>query len=101
MVAPKAALISPTSSESNEAPQASGVGKIVAPQAAKPVRHSSCATAGMPSLLGAGTGRAEPAGRAHLGLQCGERAHPGRGRDRAGAEYPGELAEAVLDQLLE
>ncbi len=31
------------------------MGKIVAPQAAKPVRHSSCATAGMPSLLASAT----------------------------------------------
>ena len=33
--------------------QASGVGKMVAVQAAKPVRHSSCATAGIPNLLAA------------------------------------------------
>ena len=43
--------MSQTSAGSNEAPHASGVGKIVAVQAAKPVRHSSCATAGMPNLL--------------------------------------------------
>ena len=53
MLAPIAAAISPTSPGSNDAPQASGVGKIAAVQAAKPVRHSSCATAGMPNRLAA------------------------------------------------
>ena len=53
MLTPMAAAISPTSPGSKDAPQASGVGKMVAVQAAKPVRHSSCATAGMPNLLAA------------------------------------------------
>ena len=53
MLVPIAAAISPTSPGSKVAPQASGVGKIVAVQAAKPVRHSSWATAGMPNLLAA------------------------------------------------
>ena len=51
MLTPMAAAISRTSSGSNDAPQASGVGNTVAVQAAKPVRHSSCATAGMPNRL--------------------------------------------------
>ena len=55
MLAPMAAAIWQTSSGSKDAPQASGVGKMVAVQAAKPVRHSSCATAGMPNLLAATT----------------------------------------------
>ena len=55
IAAPIALAISRTSAGSNEAPHASGVGKIVAVQAAKPVRHSSCATAGMPNLLAAMT----------------------------------------------
>jgi hypothetical protein len=55
MLAPMPAAISPTSPGSKDAPQASGVGKMVAVQAAKPVRHSSCATAGMPNLLAATT----------------------------------------------
>ena len=55
MLAPMAAAMSPTSSGSKDAPQASGVGKMVAVQAAKPVRHSSCATAGMPNRLAATT----------------------------------------------
>jgi len=50
-----AAAISRTSPGSKDAPQASGVGKMVAVQAAKPVRHSSCATAGMPNRLAATT----------------------------------------------
>ena len=51
MLAPMAPAISCTRSGSNDAPQASGVGNTVAVQAAKPVRHSSCATAGMPNRL--------------------------------------------------
>ena len=65
MVRPKALAMSRTSAGSNEAPQASGVGKIVAVQAAKPVRHSSCATAGMPNRLAA-TIRACSAARARV-----------------------------------
>ena len=53
MVRPMASAISLTRAGSKEAPHASGVGKIVADQAAKPVRHSSCATAGMPNRLAA------------------------------------------------
>ena len=49
MLAPIAVAISPTSSGSNAAPQASGVGKAVAHQVANPVRHSSCAMAGIPN----------------------------------------------------
>ena len=41
MLAPTAAAMSRTRSGSKDAPQESGVGKIVADQAAKPVRHSS------------------------------------------------------------
>jgi hypothetical protein len=55
MLAPMAVAISCTSSGSNDAPQASGVGNTVAVQAAKPVRHSSCATAGMPNRLAPAT----------------------------------------------
>ena len=51
MLAPMATPISRTSSGSNDAPQASGVGNTVAVQVANPVRHSSCATAGMPNRL--------------------------------------------------
>jgi hypothetical protein len=47
---PIAAATRPTSSGSNAAPQASGVGNTVACHAVKPDRHSSCARAGMPSL---------------------------------------------------
>ncbi len=43
--------ISATSSGSNVAPQASGVGKVAAFQAESPVRHSSCTRAGMPSRV--------------------------------------------------
>ncbi len=42
------AAISCTVAGSKEAPHASGVGNTVACQAASPVRHSSCAIAGMP-----------------------------------------------------
>ena len=89
MLAPIAAAISRTRSGSNEAPHASGVGKAVAVQAAKPVRHSSWAIAGMPNRL-------------LLMILC---LQPGQFRDafgrlqRAGAEHPGEVAESVPDQL--
>ena len=53
MLVPMAAAMFATSTGSKLAPQASGVGKMVADQAAKPVRHSSWATAGMPSRLAA------------------------------------------------
>ena len=51
MLVPMAVAISRTMWGSNDAPQASGVGNTVAVQAAKPVRHSSCATAGIPNRL--------------------------------------------------
>jgi hypothetical protein len=81
--------MSPTSSWSKDAPQASGVGKMVAVQAAKPVRHSSCATAGMPNLLAATI--CDCSSRSVQTASCG--------RHRPGAEHPGELAQAVLDEL--
>ena len=56
-----AAAIWRTRPGSKDAPQASGAGKIVAFQAAKPVRHSSCAIAGMPNLLAATIRRCSPA----------------------------------------
>jgi hypothetical protein len=87
MLAPTAAAIWRTSSGSKDAPQASGVGKMVAVQAAKPVRHSSCAT------------NAEPARRDDLRLQLAQRAGGLGGRQRPGAEHPGELAQAVPDEL--
>ena len=46
-----AAAISRTNSGSNDAAHDSGTGYTVAPQAAKPARHSSCAIAGIPNLL--------------------------------------------------
>ncbi len=49
--APIAAAISVTSSGSNAAPQASGVGKVAAFHADSPVRHSSWTIAGMPSRV--------------------------------------------------
>ncbi len=48
---PIAAAISVTRSGSNAAPQASGVGKVAARHADRPVRHSSCTIAGMPSRV--------------------------------------------------
>ena len=51
MLVPMARAMSRTRSGSNDAPQASGVGNTVAVQVAKPVRHSSCATAGIPNRL--------------------------------------------------
>ncbi len=53
MLCPTAAAISRTVPGSNDAPHASGVGNAVAVQVAKPVRHSSCAIAGMPKRLAA------------------------------------------------
>jgi len=53
MLVPMAAAMSRTRPASKDAPQASGAGKIVARHAAKPVRHSSCAMAGMPNRLAA------------------------------------------------
>ena len=61
MPVPMAAAIWRTRPGSKDAPQASGAGKIVAFQAAKPVRHSSCAIAGMPNLLAATIRRCSPA----------------------------------------
>jgi len=65
MLVPMAAAIARTRPVSKDAPQASGAGKIVARQAAKPVRHSSCAMAGMPNRLAA-TIRCCSAARASL-----------------------------------
>src|SRR5919107_1558429 len=48
MEAPMADATSRTRASSKLAPQASGVGNVAAFQAASPVRHSSCAMAGMP-----------------------------------------------------
>ena len=49
MSRPIAAAIRSTSSGSKVAPHASAAGYTVAPKLVKPVRHSSCTIAGMPS----------------------------------------------------
>jgi hypothetical protein len=51
MESPIDAAISCTSPGSKDAPQASGVGKAAAFHAARPVRHSSCTSAGIPSRV--------------------------------------------------
>jgi hypothetical protein len=58
-----AAAIRRTSPGSKEAPQASGPGKTVAPNVMNPVRHSSCATAGIPNRPDAVTCRCSEASR--------------------------------------
>ncbi|CPU65322.1 Uncharacterised protein [Mycobacteroides abscessus] len=48
---PTSRAISSTRSGSNDAPHASGVGYVAACHAARPVRHSSCTIAGIPSRV--------------------------------------------------
>ena len=89
IVRPIAAPTASTSSGSKLAPQDSGAGKTVACQVLRPVRHSSCTSAGMPKRLAATIsrcGRGEPASTHR------------RGR-RHRAERSRQLAEAVRDQL--
>jgi hypothetical protein len=77
MLAPIAAAMSRTKGGSNDAPQASGVGKIVADQA----------ETGQALLMG--NGRNAESARPHdLLLQLGQREHARRRRDRTGAEHP-------------
>ncbi len=83
--APIAAPISSTSSGSKAAPHASGVGKVAAVQAARPVRHSSCTIAGMPSRVPVTSRRWNS--HSHAG--------PLDRVDRAGAVRPGEVPEPV------
>ena len=90
MVTPICAPIRSTRSGSNVAPQHSGDGYTVACQAASPVRHSSCTRAGIPS---------RPAATIWRWVSATARA-PSAGVDRRGAEGPGELPEAVPDQLV-
>ena len=91
MLSPIAAPIRSTRSGSKLAPHDSGVGKVAAFQAARPVRHSSWTIAGMPRRVFG----SEPA----LGVPEPRRA--GRRLDRAGAEDPGEVAEPVRGERLE
>lgn len=87
--APMACAISVTRAGSKLAPQASGVGKTVACQAEKPVRHSSWAMAGTPNRLparirdcssasraapSAGSTGTVPKGRVRCPRPCGSRA---------------------------
>ena len=90
MVAPIWAPIRSMRSGSKVAPQHSGEGYTVACQAASPVRHSSCTMAGMPC---------RPAAMIWRWLRATARA-PSAGVTGAGAVDPGELPEAVPDQLV-
>ena len=90
MISPIRAPIVSTRAGSKVAAQHKGEGKMVACQAARPVRISSCTWAGMPNRFAAITAR----------WRCGQRAHALARLDRRGAERPGELSQPVRDGLL-